>query len=321
MSEVSYIGIDLGGTNIKAGLVGEGGVLLAQVSVPTEAARGVGHTIARIAEAGQAAIAAAGVDRASVRGVGIGSPGALDPARGIVRDTPYLPGFTNLPLSDLLSRAVGLPVALENDANAAAWGEFQWGAGKDVNSMVLLTLGTGIGSGIIVDGQLLRGSRNAAGELGHQIVRPGGAECGCGQHGCLEAYASARNIARRAADALEAGEQSALAETLEKGGAVECQDMVAAARAGDAMAVQIWDESCYYLAVGCVNAAHYLDPELIVFSGGLAAAGALLTDTVSAHVDRLYWKLDIPRPSIVSGVLGDDAGLIGAAGLARARNS
>jgi glucokinase len=316
MADAMYVGVDLGGANIKAGVVDESGAALSRISIPTEVDGGPEHVVERIAKSAAMAIEAGGVERNGVAAIGLGSPGPLDHAKGFIWKTPNL-CFENYPIRDRVSKASGFRVVLENDANAAAWGEFWSGAGRGADSMVLFTLGTGIGGGVIADGRLLRGARDAGGELGHCIIRPGGAECACGQRGCVEAYASAMYTARRAQKGVASGEPSSLKHVLDQQGKIECADVAWAAADGDPFALGVWSESCEALALACLNAAHFIDPDLIVFSGGMAEAGSLLLDSVRGHLKSLYWSVEVEHPPLALASLGGDAGFIGAAGLAK----
>ena len=316
MSTRYTIGIDLGGTNIKGGVCDEQGRLCERHTVETQGAGGFEHVLGRMAGLVEELIRRAGLSKSQVGGVGVGSPGPLSHAQGVIYGAPNLPGFVNVPLRDRFADATGLRVVLENDANAAAFGEFAAGAGRDVRDMVLLTLGTGIGGGIVMDGQLWRGHFDNAGEIGHTIVVPDGRPCPCGQHGCLERYASAAAVADRLREAVEAGEESVLRARVVAGDAYDARDVLQAMEGGDRLAARIWDETCYYLAVSVVNIQHMLNPELIVLGGGLINAGARLLDPVQAHFERLSWKVAPDAPRITLATLGTDAGTIGAAALA-----
>jgi glucokinase len=204
--------------------------------------------------------------------------------------------------------ACGLPVVLENDANAAVLGECWLGAGRECEDVVMLTLGTGIGGGIVLGGRLWRGRYDNAGELGHMIIVAEGEPCACGQRGCLEAYASAKSTAARAERRLRAGERSTLTAS-----AITAVDVVEHARAGDGLARQVWDETCRGLAVACVNLQHALNPQRIILAGGMSAAGRELIDPVRRHFERLTWPDIGDRPEIVPSELGNDAGVLGAA--------
>ena len=312
------IGIDLGGTNIKGGVCDEGGKLLCQHSITTQAERGYKHVFGRMASLVDELIPKGGLSRGDIAGVGIGAPGPMSHRLGVIHSAPNLPGFVNVPLRDQFAAATGLPTTLENDANAAAFGEFAAGAGKDVESLVMLTLGTGIGGGVVLDGQLWRGRYDNAGEIGHMIVVPNGRACPCTQAGCLERYASANAVGERLVEALAAGEASVLAARRQAGEAITSRDVLEAMNGGDALAARIWDEACFYLALACVNIQHMFNPQIVVLAGGLINAGPRLLEPVQRHFDAQRWKIADDHPQIVFATLGTDAGTIGAAMLARA---
>lgn len=317
MTATYTIGLDLGGTNIKGGVCDADGRVLVKQSINTQGDRGFEHVLERMARLAEELRAHADLPREEIAGVGIGAPGPMSHARGIVHAAPNLSGFVNVPLRDRLAARLGLPVVLENDANAAAYGEFVAGAGRGVRSLVMLTLGTGIGGGVVLDGRLWRGAFDNAGEVGHMIVVPDGRPCPCGQRGCLERYASAHAVAQRLIDAVRDGAESALADRVRRGEALDARDVLAAIKAGDQTAARIWDETCYYLAVCAVNLRHLLNPELIVLAGGLINAGPRLLQPTQAHFERLSWRLAPDAPRLALATLGPDAGLVGAALLAR----
>lgn len=308
------LGIDIGGTNVKIGAVDRERRVLASRAAPTEVNAPAEHALDRIVHAIDQLLADAAIARSDVAGIGVGCPGPLSPSRGLVIGPGNLPTWRNLELTRLLGERTGLPVTLDNDANMAAWGEYWAGSGRGVRDMVMFTLGTGIGGGVIVDGRLLHGHYENAAELGHLIVQPGGRLCTCGQRGCLEQYASARFTAERAAEAVRSGRPSRLQEALAGRGTIVCEDVVEAVRQGDALACEIWDETCEYLAIACVDVQHAFNPARIVLAGGMIAAGDLLLDRVRQAVKRLTWKLTDDRPDIVPAALGNNAGLVGAAG-------
>ncbi len=312
------IGIDLGGTNIKGGVCDADFRLVVQDEIETQADRGPEHVIARMAALVTTLIQKAGLTHGDIRGVGVGAPGPMSHAAGMIYHAPNLPGFVNVPLRDRMAELTRLPVTLENDANAAAFGEFAAGAGRDVRDMVMLTLGTGIGGGVVLGGQLWRGAFDNAGELGHSIVVPAGRPCPCGQKGCLERYSSAQAVAERAREAVQAGAPSSLRAKALAGADFDARDVLAAQAAGDALAERIWDEACYYLALAAVNIQHAFNPELIVFAGGLIRAGQALLGRVRTHFEALSWTIAPDRPRLALATLGTDAGTIGAAALARA---
>lgn len=311
-----FVGVDLGGTNIKAGLVDENAVVKNRFSVPTGIEQGPDKVVANITVAAERAIEEAGVSRKDVAGIGIGSPGPMSHRQGLVINPGNLPGMKNVPLRDLVTKSTGIPSTLENDANAAAWGEFWAGAGKGVQDLVMFTLGTGVGGGVITEGKLLRGFFENAGELGHMLVQPGGRLCSCGQKGCLEAYSSAYFLARRAEEFIAQGRPSSLKSYVDRGEAIMAEHVDAAARAGDELARQVWDEACYFLAVACVIMQHVSNPQRVVMAGGLIAAGDALLQPIRKYFSELTWKLLDDGPEILFATLGNDAGFIGAAGCA-----
>jgi len=318
MSTPRYtIGIDLGGTNIKGGLCSDDGGLITKSSIETQAERGFEHVLGRMALLVRNLLGESALSESDISAVGVGAPGPMSHAKGVIYGAPNLPGFVNVPLRQRFAEQIGLPVTLENDANAAAFGEFTAGAGKDVRDMVMLTLGTGIGGGVVLDGRLWRGHYDNAGEIGHTVIVPGGRPCPCGQRGCLERYASANAVAERLAEAVDAGEDSLLSPKVGGGEFFDARDVLAAADRGDPLAGRIWDETCYYLALSVVNLRHLLNPELVVFAGGLINAGDRLLDPVQAYFEGLSWKLAPDAPHIALATLGTDAGTLGAAALAR----
>jgi len=317
MATRRFVGIDLGGTNIKGGVVDEDRCVLSHLSIPTEAEHGPDPVIELMAELVDRVIDQAGLSKTDIEAVGIGSPGSMSHTRGIIIKPPNLPGWENVPLRDRIKDKTGLPTTLENDANAAAWGEFWAGAGRGTRHMVMFTLGTGVGGGIITDGRLLRGHFDNGAELGHTIIQPGGRPCGCGQKGCLEAYASASYTARRATEAVQAGESSSLADVLAQQDELTSEDVVNAAVQGDALATRIFDETCHYLAVACVNMQHATNPERIVLAGGMIAAGEdALLKPIREKAAEMTWQAADDLPEIMFASLGNDAGFIGAAGAA-----
>jgi glucokinase len=311
------IGIDLGGTNIKAGVVDRSGKLVRRTSIETQAQHGFEHVFGRLVQLVDDLIAAADLPKSEIAAIGYGTPGPMSHEDGVVYASPNLPGWENIPLRARFSEATGLPVVLDNDANAAAYGEFVAGAGRGTRDMVMLTLGTGIGGGIVLDGVIERGAFDNAAEIGHMIVVVGGRDCPCGQRGCLERYGSANAVPERFVEALRAGENSPLRARVDADDALTSVDIADAARAGDALATRIWDETCLYLAIACVNIQHLLNPECVVLGGGLIGAGDQLLEPVREHFRQQAWQIAQDHPRIELATLGDDAGIIGAASLAR----
>jgi len=313
----SCIGIDLGGTSIKfAAVDGDfrpGPVL--QLATPVE--EGPPGVSAQMVAGVRQLMESQNLSAGDVLGIGIGAPGPLNLTDGIVVAMPNIPGMEDVPIRDLVSGGTGLPAALENDANAAAYGEYMCGAGVDTKNMVLLTLGTGIGGGLVLGGKIYHGTNTAAGEIGHSIVVPGGETCSCGQLGCLERYSSAAFMAKYATDLVEQdGRTGALADRLAEAGEITAKDIQQAAAAGDALADEVWSRGMYHLAVGCVNICRWLDPDKIVLAGGMTKAGEGLMKPLMEHFRRVHWSLTEPLTTIEIAKLGSDAGVIGAAGVA-----
>ena len=309
------IGIDLGGTYIKTAVLAADSSILRQCQSPTPG-DGPGAVVAVMARDASALVASAGLTMNDVVGIGVGSPGPLDLEKGLVIATPNIPGFDNYPLRDRLAAALGRPAVLENDANAAGLGEFLAGSGKGLSDMVLLTLGTGVGGGVVVNHHVVHGAHGIGAELGHMIVQPGGEECGCGQRGCLERYASATFLAQYAQREVEKGRPSALTERLRQHGTLSSADVNELAKAGDELAGEVWGRAVYYLAIGCVSICRILDPDAIVFGGGMAAAGDDLIIPLKARFAELNWKLTESKTRLALASLGNQAGVIGAAGVA-----
>ena len=306
------VGVDLGGTYIRAALADEGGALLERRKVETLAREGVEAVVGRIVWAVEE------VSEPNVAALGICSPGPLSSRTGIVYSPPNLYGWSDVPLAGMLEDRLGIPVFLGNDANAAALGEFAYGAGRGYRHVIYITVSTGVGGGIISDGRLLEGQRGAAGEVGHVIVEPGGPLCGCGNRGCLEALISGTAIARQAREALAAGRESAigsLAETDPHG--VTAEVVVRAAREGDGLAGELLETAGRRLGTALLGLVHVFDPQVIVVGGGVTNAGELLMkparDAMFAGLMPIFKEgLEVVPPE-----LGADAGLYGAVALAR----
>jgi glucokinase len=241
----------------------------------------------------------------------------MDLEAGMLLDPPNLPGWVNLPIRQLLSDRLGKPTVLQNDASAAAYGEYWAGAGRHTRSMVLFTLGTGIGGGIVDDGRLIEGRHGHGAECGHiSIQMDGGRRCSCGAFGHLEAYASATALVKRAVEALEQGAASPLRRLLAEN-ALTSRAIGEAAGRGDPLARRLMRETARYLAVGAVNLMHTIDPDIVLFAGGMIAAGPAFLDDIRADVRALAFPIPAEHTRIEYAELGGDAGFIGAAGCAR----
>jgi len=314
-----YLGLDLGGTNIKAGLIDQAGRVLVERSAPTRSDRGPEAVLERMLRIADEVATEAGCTLRDVQAIGIGSPGPIDVRRGLVLSAPNMPGWEDFPLRDRLGERTGRPTFLENDANAAAFGEFCFGAGRDpsIQHLVMVTLGTGVGGGIVSDGRIVHGGFGIAAEVGHMIVAAHGRRCGCGQQGCLEMYASASAVARRGLEAVESGQATTLRQIYDQHNReLTAKDIFTAADAGDALARQIVDEATTFLGIACVSLCRLLDPQMIVFAGGLILAGDHLFDGVRAGFARHNWRILETKVQIVPALLGNQAGIIGAAAVA-----
>ena len=311
------IGIDLGGTFIKFALLDKALRPGKSFQLPTPLKDGSAGVVRQMVAGARQLIAQNKLQPEDILGVGIGSPGPIQISKGLVISLPNIPGMDNVPLRDLVAGELKLRGVLENDANAAAYGEYLCGAGKGGGDMVLLTLGTGVGSGIIIDHKILYGSHEIGAELGHMIVQPNGEQCNCGQKGCLERYASATFLSQYAARLIQVeGRVSLLKKQLDAGEEIDAKALLDAAKAGDALAAEVWERATFYLAVGCVNICRIFDPDEIILAGGMTKAGEDLLRPVREHFQRLHWSLAKPMTQIKLALLGNDAGVIGAAGVA-----
>jgi glucokinase len=320
-----FVGIDVGGTNIKFGVVDDLGRPLSWLSIPTEAPRGPEDAARRMGAAVREVIAKAGLGPQAVVRAGLGSAGPMDLPAGIITDPVNLAGWDNFPIRDRVSAHCGLPVTFENDANAAAYGEFWVGAGRGLASLVLLTLGTGIGVGIILGDMVLRGEHSYGGESGHIVIdgREDARFCGCGRRGHLEAYASATAVIKRTAELLEAGRPSTLRQRLAAGEPLTPKMVAVEAAAGDPLSLEIVLETAHYVAVGAVSLIHAVEPAGIFLGGGMTFGGSAtdlgrrFLDHVRQEVRRLALPALAAKTTIDFASLGGDAGYIGAAGVAR----
>lgn len=338
------VGVDLGGTDIKAGLVSSEGDISCNVVLPTDVEVGGPKVVAaRIAEAVRQVLVkteAAGIEVISNEiGVGLGAPGLIIAETGIIHFSPNFPGWTDIPLVDYVNAELAKlhppkgdvecnsqahanekckPVlkGMDNDVNAMTLGELRHGAGVGYKSIVALTLGTGVGGGVVIDGQVYHGSQNTAGELGHTVVEPNGRYCGCGNQGCLEAYAGAKNIVERTKKKIETRRSTILASTTMDGTSLTPRKIAEAAQVGDPIAVEIFAETGRYIGIALTSIAHILNPQIAIIGGGIAEAGEeLLFEPIRAELSKR--AMDIPaRMKVVKAHLGNDAGIVGSAMLA-----
>ena len=303
-----FLGIDLGATNIAAALVDESGSIIRHASVPALARRSAGEIIDDMAGLSLRLVGDEGLSERDIAAVGVGIPGLVDPETGVVQLCPNL-NWRQLPLKDLLQERLFLPIHITNDANCAALAELHAGAFRGRQSAVLITLGSGIGGGVILGGRLHTGAHGAAGEIGHVVVELDGELCACGNRGCFERYASAEALVRlysasRPTDASTGEQQTA-------------KEIIDAAKTGEAAAVAVFEAYVHNLAKGIVSINNLLDPEIIALGGGLSHAGDFLLQAVQKEVARHQFLKGYPIAEIVLAALGNEAGLIGAALYAR----
>ena len=312
-----YAGIDLGGTFIKAGIVDGEGNLLAADKVPTASRGDYAAVVRDMAELVKNLCRRLDIDYRALSGVGIGAPGSIDSERGVIVYSNNLK-WHDVPIVEMLEKELGLPVSITNDANAAALGESYCGASKGCRSSVLVTLGTGVGSGIVLDGKLYEGKCSAGAEIGHTVIKAGGKKCTCGRRGCLEAYASASALVREAKRAMKRNPQSVLWEMCGGDiGKVDGKAVFDAVRKGDFTANAVLDRYAEYLAAGLVDIANLLRPDMILIGGGISAAGDLLLKPLKAVFDReVFGGNSYASVSLGLASLGNDAGIFGAARLA-----
>ncbi|MFL5331357.1 MAG: ROK family protein [Gemmataceae bacterium] len=313
-----FVGLDVGGTTMKAGVVDDAGQLKSHATMPTQTDRGQEAGLQTMAECIRRAVAAASLNIEDVTAIGVAVPGSLDLVDGVILDPPNLKPWRNVPVKQFITDTFARPVAFQNDANAAVFGEFWVGIGREYRSLVLFTLGTGIGGGIVLDGKILEGAHSHGGELGQtKIEATNGRLCGCGQRGCLEAYASATAVVKRTEEELaQSDEDSSLRRTLKEKGLLTAKDIFLAAR-HDPLAIRIVDRTAFYLGVACANVMHTINPELICFAGGMTGAGPPFLDAIRGYARSLAFARPAERTIIEYSALGSDAGVIGAAGCAR----
>ena len=307
-----YLGIDLGGTNVAAAVVDQDGTILGKVSLPTPRT-GPEAVADQMAAAARAAAEQAGIGMEEIQSVGIGSPGTIEPQHGLIKFWSNL-DFEDVPLAALMEERLNKPIYLENDANAAALGEFAAGAGKGSQSMVAITLGTGVGGGAVLAGKLYTGFNYAGMEVGHFVIKHGGRLCTCGRKGCFEAYCSATALIKRTREVMEENPDSLLwqlAGSLDK---VNGRTPFDAAAQGDAAAGRVIDEYVDYLGCGVASLVNIFQPEVFCIGGGPSAQGETLMAPVRYILNREdYARNSVHRTRLVRAALGNDAGIIGAA--------
>lgn len=312
-----YLGIDLGGTNIAAGIVDENHGIIAKDSVPTQVEKGPEQIIDNMAKLSQQLIGKNGLRPEEIAWVGVGTPGTANAETGIIEYANNLK-FDNLPMVEMLEPKVGKKVYIENDANAAAYGEFVAGAAKGSRSAVVITLGTGVGSGIIIDGRILHGFNYAGGEFGHVVIEYDGVLCTCGRKGCWESYSSATGLIYMTREAMEKDRASRMWEIAGSPDRVNGKTAFDAMRAGDAAGKAVVDKYLAYLGCGLVNVVNLFQPEILCIGGGICHEGDTIIKPLQAIIEAArYSKHSNKQTRLCTAQLGNDAGIIGAAMLGR----
>jgi glucokinase len=314
MTDRPILGIDLGGTQIRTGLIDRDGTVLYSDYQPTLADEGPESVIQRIIAGVERVLRQAGLGHDGISSIGIGAPGPLDIPRGLLIEPPNLPGWHDVPLRDIVEARIGVPTYLENDANAAAIGEYLYGAGRGTRDMIYVTVSTGIGGGLILGGRIYHGLSGGAGEIGHMTVLPYGPHCGCGNRGCLEALASGTAIAREGQELIARGIPTAIGSR--SGGEVSAKDVVDAMYGGDAYAEQIVTQAIAYLGIGMANLVNLFNPERIVVGGGLSALGDGLLIPVRRAIQLRAFSSASAQVTVALAQLGPEVGIVGAAGAA-----
>ena len=311
------IGVDVGGTFIKAGVVDESCAILHKVSVPTGGIAGYEDLVGKIAHAAELAAQAAGLAVKDCATVGIGIPGLLNPKTGVVVLAPNL-GWRDVPFLDSIRKLLPVPVYVGNDANCAVAGETLAGAAKGFENVVMLTLGTGVGGGIVTDGRLFVGGRGLGAELGHMVLQMEGAPCACGLNGCLEAYCSVTALVKQTQQAMGLDLNSAMHDYAREAGLVDGRTAFECSKRGDKAAIFVVDNYCRYLANGIGSLVTAFRPDVVLIGGGLSNQREYLMDRLNALLPRYVFAADIIGvPPILRATLGNDAGTIGAAFLDR----
>jgi len=305
------IGIDVGGTNIKIALVEVNGTITYSNTLPTRTEMGYEYTINNIKQAIKDLMQETKTDKTSIQGIGFGFPGQIDYQKGIVRVCPNVPGWVEVPLAEIIEKEFGIPTRVDNDVRCAALGELNYGAGVGCQNLICITVGTGIGSGLIINGKLVRGASNAAGELGHiKLQTNGGPMCGCGDTGCLEAFASGPAIVALAEDYIKGGKSTKYRELASN--EMTPYIVAEAAKQGDVVAKRIFTTMGEYIGLGLTSVVNLLNPEKIIIGGGVADAGEILLGPIKETILKRAMPISGAAVEIVPAKLGNTAGVIGA---------
>ncbi|MCL6628946.1 MAG: ROK family protein [Armatimonadetes bacterium] len=310
-----FLGIDIGGTKTIVAVADEKGIIIAQERINTPRERGPDAVLWEIVSAANRLLRNASFSVRDIKAIGVGCGGPLDREKGVILSAPNLSGWENLPIAEYFTNTLSAPTYIENDVNLAALGEARRGHGVGRDPMAYFNMGTGIGGGIIIDGQLYRGCGNA-GEFGHQIILPDGPECLCGRRGCLEALASGTSIARRARECLASVPGSAILRYAGVIESVSAEHVALAAQDGDPLALQIWQETGEYVGLGVANVLNILHPRLVVLGGGVVKVGAVLLEHIQRTLSERAMVELVRDVELLPSLLGDQAGIVGAICLA-----
>ena len=305
------IGIDVGGTNVKLALVSPEGKIIYSNSIPTHAEMGYEYTVNNIKEAIRDLLKETDSQPNDIQGIGFGFPGQVDYKSGVVRLAPNIPGWVDVPIAQMIEEEFGIPTRVDNDVRCAALGELNFGAGKGCENLICITVGTGIGSGLIVNGKLVRGASNAAGEIGHiKLQMHDGPICGCGDTGCMEAFASGPAIVAMAEDYIKGGKSTKFRELANPD--ITPRIVFEAAKQGDPVAKRIYTIMGEYIGIGLSSVINLLNPEKVIIGGGVAASGEFLMEPIRETVKKRAMKIAGETVQIVPAELGNTAGVIGA---------
>jgi len=315
-----YLGVDLGGTKISIALADINGKIVAKKKVLTEADQGRDRVLLNIVRTSEELVAASKLSFAAIERMAIGVPGWVNVETGLVHHAPNLK-WENVPITSILQKQMDVHVVIENDANAAALGECVYGAGKGALNLLYITISTGIGGGIIINGQLHRGNRGRAGEIGHMIINPSGPRCGCGNSGCLEAFSSGTAIARKGKEAVERRDNTLLIDLCQGDSSKVTAALVSrAAKKGDKVAREILNEAGYYLGIGIANLINLLGPDKVILGGGVLKAEDLVLETMKDTILSLIKASSLDGVEICKAALGDESGVVGALVIAMSNN-
>ena len=308
-------GIDIGGTKINTGLLDSDGRVINNIKVPTKASEGPDAVISRIIKSVEEVLKLSNVGLKSVSGIGIGSPGPLDTEKGIIMNPSNLPGWDNVHITDIIENKFNIKTTLDNDANAAALGEYLYGAGKGSKAFVYVTVSTGVGGGVVTNGKVYHGINSNAAEIGHSMINFNGPRCNCGNYGCLEAYASGTALARFAKEAVDNGQETII-KIIAGPDPINAEHVFEAAKKKDKLAAELVDNEAFYLGIGIANILAFYNPEVIAIGGGVANAWDMFIDRMLDTAKKRSLKPIFDACRMVKAELGSNVGLIGAAALA-----